>query len=504
MPPPKSSDGNCEDGGRPASSRRMSSATTTAMADVMAWEGAKKRERIDARIREEEIRRAEEARMRAEAEAEAEEEVVRSAEIEKFEKRQLDLQRQLALEQNAREKVARKLEDEKAEARKLAEAKAEAHRLEKERLEKERLEKERLEKERLEKERLEKERLEKERLEKDKMADLERRLAEAEKARIEAERLAERACRMEQQLSMERRLSTPFQTNGSNEPKCNSNSERAPHPDPKNGHHNANNGTRTGHQRWPSSQMNQTGLTIPDEQDRQTMACNKEMHEQCTQDMTCSNSGYQRYLSTFHQPSSIDDDGCGGGAVSSERDSPAGFAPVLQADQNRPTTAPMSSHSKIKRSVSTRSLRFTDIGATDNDQQPESSGKDAPQKGDSKLPSDNVQSLQHITSIESVNLDDPICLCSFLMKPCPKGLGMIQCCVRRNKGIKNALFPEYRIYLKSSDRKSESFLMTSKKRGKKPRFIPWFHHIDKITYSFSPSWKYNIQLPHFHGKERSR
>ena len=51
----------------------------------MAWEGAKKRERIDARIREEEIRRAEEARMRAEAEAEAEEEVVRSAEIEKFE-----------------------------------------------------------------------------------------------------------------------------------------------------------------------------------------------------------------------------------------------------------------------------------------------------------------------------------------------------------------------------------------------------------------------------------
>lgn len=474
MPPPKSSDGNFEDGGRPSSSRRMSSATTTAMADVMAWEGAKKRERIDARIREEEIRKAEEARMRAEAEAEEEEEVVRRAEIEKFEKRQLHLQKQLALEQNAREKVARKLEDEKAEARKLAEAKAEAHRLEKERLEKERLEKERLEKDRLEK---------------DKMADLERRLAEAEKARIEAERLAERACR----------LSAPFQTNGNNNPKCNSSSERAPHPDPKNGHHSAN-GTRTGHQRWPSSQMNQTGLTVPDEQDRQTMACNKEMYEQFTQDTTCSNSGYQRYLSTFHQPSSIDDGRCGGGAVSSEGDCPAGFAPVLHADRNRPTTA----HSKIKRSVSTRSLTFTNIDATDQVEQPESSGKDAPQKEDSKFSSDNVQSLQHITSIESVNLDDPICLFSFLMKPCPKGLGMIQCCVRRNKGIKNVLFPEYRMYLKSSDRKSESFLMTSKKRGKKPLFIPWFHHTDKITYSSSPSWKYNIQLPHFHGKERSR
>ena len=451
MPPPKISDGNCEDGGRPSSSRRMSSATTTAMADVMAWEGAKKRERIDARIREEEIRRAEEARMRAEAEAEEEEEVVRRAEIEKFEKRQSDLQKQLALEQNAREKVARKLEDEKAEARKLAEAKAEAHRLEKERLEKECLEKERLEKERLEKERLQKERLEKDRLEKDKMADLERRLAEAEKARIEAERLAERACR----------LSAPFQTNGSNDPKCNSSSERAPHPDQRNGHHSANAGTRSGHQRWPSSQMNQTGLTVLDEQDRQTMACNKEMHEQLTQDMTCSNSGYQRYLSTFHQPSSVDDDRCGGGAVSSEGDSPAGFAPPMSK-----------SHSKIKRSVSTRSLTFTNIDATDKVEQPESSGKDAPQKEDSKFSSDNVQSLQHITSIESVNLDDPICLFSFLMKPCPKGLGMIQCCVRRNKGIKNALFPEYRMYLKSNDRKSESFLMTSKKRGKKPLLIP--------------------------------
>ena len=439
MPPPKSSDGNCEDGGRPSSTRRMSSATTTAMADVMAWEGAKKRERIDARIREEEIRRAEEARMRAEAEAE-EEEVVRRAEMEKYEKRQLRVQKQLELEHDAREKVARKLEDEKAEARKLAEAKAEAHRLEKERLEKERLEKERLEKDRLEK---------------DKMADLERRLAEAEKARIEAERLAERACR----------LSAPFQTNGSNDPKCNSSSERAPHPDPKNGHHSANNGTRTGHQRWPSLQMNQTGLTVPDEQDRQTMACNKEMrnkemHEQFIQDTTC-NSGYQRYLSTFHQPSCVEDGRCGGGAVSSEGDSPAGFAPVLQADRNRPTTA----HSKIKRSVSTRSLTFTNIDATDKVEQPESSGKDAPQKE-----VNNVQSLQHITSIESVNLDDPICLFSFLMKPCPKGLGMIQCCVRRNKGIKNALFPEYRMYLKSSERKSESFLMTSKKRGKKPLY----------------------------------
>ena len=43
---------------------------------------------------------------------------------------------------------------------------------------------------------------------------------------------------------------------------------------------------------------------------------------------------------------------------------------------------------------------------------------------------------------------------------------MIQCCIRRNKGPKNALFPEYRMYLETNNSKTETFLMTSKKRGK--------------------------------------
>lgn len=369
------------------------------------------------------------------------------------------------------------MEDEKTESRRQEEAKAEARRLEaeklakerfeKERLEKERMEKERLEKERLEKERLETERLEKERVEKNKFADLERRLAEAEKARIEAERLAERACRMEQQLSKERRFSTPFlQTSETIDPKCNSSSERRSYSDPKNECHNSN-GTKTGHHQRPSSEMNQTG----------TMVCNKEVNGHYTQDMSGSNIGYQRYLSTFH----VDDDGSSGGehmedttvpSESLEGSGPTRFAPVLQADMNRPTTAPISKQpemrgSKIKRSVSTRSLTFTNIDATEE----ASSDKETPPREDSKLTSDKILSLQRITSIESVNLDDPIYMYSFLMKPCPKGLGMIQCCIRRNKGIKNALFPEYRMYLKSSDGKSETFLMTSKKRGKMLPFI---------------------------------
>ena len=53
------SDGNGEDGCNSGPSlRRMSSASTIAVEDVMAWEDAKKRERIEARIREEGIRRS--------------------------------------------------------------------------------------------------------------------------------------------------------------------------------------------------------------------------------------------------------------------------------------------------------------------------------------------------------------------------------------------------------------------------------------------------------------
>ena len=137
------------------------------------------------------------------------------------------------------------------------------------------------------------------------------------------------------------------------------------------------------------------------------------------------NNGYQRYLTSFHQPTeeTKDDDGGEGATVISE----------LTDTVNSPTEL----KSKMQRSTSSRSLSFN-----------------------------KVNEAAQITSINDVNLDDPNDMRTFLMRPCPKGDGMIQCCIRRNKGIKNALFPEYRIYLKSSNGKTETFLMTSKKRGK--------------------------------------
>jgi tubby-related protein 1 len=71
---------------------------------------------------------------------------------------------------------------------------------------------------------------------------------------------------------------------------------------------------------------------------------------------------------------------------------------------------------------------------------------------------------QQLTFIESANLDDPVVMRSILMNPSPKGGGMIQCCIRRNKGI--GLFPEYRCYLRGDNNsRTETFLMTSKKRS---------------------------------------
>ncbi|KAL3822286.1 hypothetical protein ACHAXA_005919 [Cyclostephanos tholiformis] len=478
--PPKS-DENCEDGCRSAAPmRRIGSASTIAVEDVMAWEEAKKKERIEARIKEEGIRRAKEAKMRAEALVVEEEERIRRLEFEKYEKHKLDIRRKL--EADEMEKAERKLDEEKAEKRRLAEAIAEAERLEREMLERERLareklERERLEKERMDRERMENDRLEKERLERDKMTNLERRLAEAEKARMEAERLAERACRMEQLLSMESRSSAPSappQTSGSIDLKCNPVSGRATNPDSKNEYPNGN-GTRMVHL---------ANFAISDGKTRQATVSDHEVQGRSTQDMTGSNSGYQRYLAAFHQPSSVGYDGISGGesgthapSESSEGYSPSDCTPMFQPGPNRPTTAPMTKSpekkcQKIKRSVSTRSLMFADTVATEEMKTSESFSNDAPRQEGSKLPLEKIQSLQHITSIDSVNLGDPIFMRYFLMKPCPRGLGMIQCYVRRNKGIKNALFPEYRMHLKGSDGKSQTFLMTSKKRGTMSLFTP--------------------------------
>ena len=48
----------------------------------------------------------------------------------------------------------------------------------------------------------------------------------------------------------------------------------------------------------------------------------------------------------------------------------------------------------------------------------------------------------------------------FLMSPVPKGAGVVQCYIRRNKSGVNKLFPQYTMFLKDQDR----FLLASKKR----------------------------------------
>ncbi|GMI29363.1 hypothetical protein TeGR_g851 [Tetraparma gracilis] len=50
---------------------------------------------------------------------------------------------------------------------------------------------------------------------------------------------------------------------------------------------------------------------------------------------------------------------------------------------------------------------------------------------------------------------------SFLMSPCPKRAGIVQCYIKRNKSGMNKLYPAYSVFLKEGDR----FLMTSKRRS---------------------------------------
>jgi len=125
--------------------------------------------------------------------------------------------------------------------------------------------------------------------------------------------------------------------------------------------------------------------------------------------------------------------------------------------------------SKLKRSHSTRSLTFQEDnkGAVANESSSAEDSSNASQSSTSATTSrlsSNMKGpsfLLNVNSIDDLNLDDPKFMREFLMKPCPKGLGTLQCFIRRNKGIKNALFPEYRVYLKAN----ETFLMTSKKRA---------------------------------------
>ena len=94
-----------------------------------------------------------------------------------------------------------------------------------------------------------------------------------------------------------------------------------------------------------------------------------------------------------------------------------------------------------------------------------SRGKQSEWEGGAKLDDErvgarfkNTENIREtVRTIEPLNLSD---MRYFLTNPVPKGCGVVQCYIRRNKNGTNKLFPVYSIYLKEGDR----FLMTSKKR----------------------------------------
>eukprot|EP00956_Cyclotella_meneghiniana_P013661 scaffold19824_cov62-Cyclotella_meneghiniana.AAC.3 len=133
---------------------------------------------------------------------------------------------------------------------------------------------------------------------------------------------------------------------------------------------------------------------------------------------------------------------------------------------NSPPTQQSHSASKLRRSNSTRSLSFKQNPAEENDIVPSrvsssnasrmSSGSSSKEESQHQL----IHFLNNMESIHDLNVDDPTMMRLFLTRPCPKRVGMMRCYIKRNKGIKNKLFPEYRVYLKENN----AFVMTSKKR----------------------------------------
>ena len=65
--------------------------------------------------------------------------------------------------------------------------------------------------------------------------------------------------------------------------------------------------------------------------------------------------------------------------------------------------------------------------------------------------------------LNDLNLKDSDVKKEFIMRSIPKTAGMIHCFIQRGKGIKNKMYPEYRLYLKQGN----IFLLCSKKRSKK-------------------------------------
>lgn len=134
---------------------------------------------------------------------------------------------------------------------------------------------------------------------------------------------------------------------------------------------------------------------------------------------------------------------------------------------NSPSTRQSRSASKLRRSNSTRPLSFNQNPERENDNASRrvsssnasimtSTGSSSKEELERQL----IHFLNDMESIHDLNVDDPTMMRIFLTRPCPKGVGMMRCYVKRNKGIKNKLFPEYRVYLKENN----AFLMTSKKR----------------------------------------
>jgi hypothetical protein len=265
--------------------------------------------------------------------------------------------------------------------------------------------------------------------------DLERRLAEAERAKSEAEQLAERALMLERQHYTEHRMSVSGQGSASFGSGSCSDAD--------------NSCQSTTHQNSSNIYYNSTGLS-PSQSER-TIG-------QVAPDKTGRNSGYERYLATFHQPTIVNN-----GAITKE-DPVRGSTPTL-ADDNAATIA-LTSKITDRGGSSIKGSDSDQIFCNYDNIQSVSSDDDAPRRRDLNPLVTNISSLQENASIESVNLDDPKLMRSFLIKPCPKVSGMVHCCVRRNKGLTNALFPEYRMYLNRMNSKTETFLMTSKKRGK--------------------------------------
>jgi tubby-related protein 1 len=200
-----------------------------------------------------------------------------------------------------------------------------------------------------------------------------------------------------------------------------------------------------------------------------------------------SDSGYQRYLDAFHQPkkpvlstrqqsdATSDISNLTGSIRLSSTSSSRPLSRVRHSQESSSslslataTTPTMMLSSSTP--VPTKKPTSSESAERANDQEQHSTISDS-QRRESSINRSLPSLQQQLTSIASANLDDPVVMRSILMNPCPKDGGMVQCCIRRNKGMNNTfgLFPEYRCYLRGNNNsRTETFLMTSKKRaGKK-------------------------------------